>query len=302
MLVYHGLMIFTILSKATFSTKHCKYVRPTTTTILECPYRSEGEDVVQWLYSNSTNRTFLTISDNNDINNIFMSNHSFVILSNRTDGGFYDLQISNVTTADEGIYRCTYRNETIHQPEIVLCLMRAPDNWTVINMSSNNTIYGVEDEKLTLACVSKGGKPIGNISWHNGTKMLASSNENMEWSNCSFILNRYHDGQILNCSVQHDMLDSPRNIPVKLNVQWQARIPRSIKNSDRLNVLPMIIYIIVCSCVVVVVGISTKIYSCIKADKVKIVHKKEQKLKPVTLEDVQNITEQEYDGYTEIDL
>lgn len=45
----------------------------------------------------------------------------------------------------------------------------------------------------------------------------------------------------------------------------QARIPRSIKNSDRLNVLPMIIYIIVCSCVVVVVGISTKIYSCIKA-------------------------------------
>ena len=45
-----------------------------------------------------------------------------------------------------------------------------------------------------------------------------------------------------------------------------ARIPRSIENSnDRVNVLPMIIYIIVCSCMVLVVGISTRIYSCIKA-------------------------------------
>ena len=88
-----------------------------------------------------------------------------------------------------------------------------------MNMSSNNTIYGVENEELTLACFSKGGKPIGNISWHNGTKMLASSNENTEWLNFSFILNRYHDGQVLNCSVQHDMLDFPLNIPVKLNVQ-----------------------------------------------------------------------------------
>ena len=95
----------------------------------------------------------------------------------------------------------------------------APDNLTVMNLSSNNTIYGVENEELTLACFSKGGKPIGNISWHNGSKMLASSNENTEWSNISFILNRYHDDQILNCSVQHDMLDSPLNIPVKLNVQ-----------------------------------------------------------------------------------
>jgi len=105
---------------ATFSTKHCKYVRPTKTIILECP---QNGNVVEWLYSNNTNETFHTISQNEEISKQFGS----VIIRNRTGDGSYDLQINNATTADEGIYRCTSENETIHKTvltDVVLCLMR----------------------------------------------------------------------------------------------------------------------------------------------------------------------------------
>ena len=46
----------------------------------------------------------------------------------------------------------------------------------------------------------------------------------------------------------------------------EARIPPSIENSnDGVSVLPMIIYISVCSCVVLAVGKLTRMYYCIKA-------------------------------------
>ena len=105
---------------ATFSTKHCEYVKPTKTIILECP---QNGNVVEWLYRNNTNGKFLTIFQNSVVNPEFGS----VTIRNITGGGFYHLQINNATTADEGIYRCTSRNETTNKPivtDVVLCLMR----------------------------------------------------------------------------------------------------------------------------------------------------------------------------------
>jgi len=124
--IFHSHIIQSILSAA-FSTKHHKYVRPTNTIILECPYRSQEGNVVQWLYSNSTNGTFLTISNNEVISPQYGSDHSFVIIKNITGGGVYDLQISNVTTANEGIYRCSSQNKTTNKPvqtDLVLRMIR----------------------------------------------------------------------------------------------------------------------------------------------------------------------------------
>ena len=124
--IFHSHIMQSILSAA-FSTKHHKYARPTNTIILECPYRSLKGNDVHWSYTNSTNIAFITISNGETINPYIGFNDSFVILRNRTDGGVYDLQISNVTTANEGIYRCAYQNETTNKPvqtDFVLRMMR----------------------------------------------------------------------------------------------------------------------------------------------------------------------------------
>ena len=75
------------------------------TVTLKCPY---GLD---WEFSIFSEKLiFSKIADGNSINPTFRNSVRYHIKSD-VETGNYDLQISNVTSDDDGVYRCTYVKE-----------------------------------------------------------------------------------------------------------------------------------------------------------------------------------------------
>ena len=80
------------------------------TVTLKCPYG------LTWEYSNFSEKLiFSKIADRNLIDPTLRKSVRYHIKSD-VETGNYDLQISNVTSDDDGVYRCTYvkENKTGH--------------------------------------------------------------------------------------------------------------------------------------------------------------------------------------------
>lgn len=85
-------------------------------------------------------------------------------------------------------------------------------------MTEENRILGNENENLTLACYTLGGIPRGKTSWYHGGKKLTMNKNDSEWAYYPLILNRKHNKQIYTCIAIHDMLETPLNQSVKLDI------------------------------------------------------------------------------------
>lgn len=86
------------------------------------------------------------------------------------------------------------------------------------NITEKNTIIGKENEILTLICYTEGGIPSGKTIWYHGTKKVAMNKDDNETAYYSFTLNRNHNGQIYTCKAEHDMLSSPLNQTITLDI------------------------------------------------------------------------------------
>ena len=76
------------------------------TVTLKCPYG------VAWEFSIFSGKlNFSNIADRNFIDSTFRNSVRYHIKSDIETTGNYDLQISNVTSDDDGVYRCTYVKE-----------------------------------------------------------------------------------------------------------------------------------------------------------------------------------------------
>lgn len=85
-------------------------------------------------------------------------------------------------------------------------------------MTERNTIIGKENENLTLACYTLGGIPRGKTNWYHGKKKLTINKDDNETAYYSLMLNRNHNKQIYTCIAEHDMLKTPLEQSIKLNI------------------------------------------------------------------------------------
>ncbi|XP_052065353.1 cell adhesion molecule 2-like [Mytilus californianus] len=149
-----------------------------------------------------------------------------------TDGDTYNLQIVNATNFTEGQYRCLANFTT--EPDCVhyfdLLLKAPPSELRVINMTEKNTIIGKENENLTLACYTLGGIPRGKTIWNHGKKKLMTNKDNNETAFYSLTLNRNHNKQIYTCIAEHDMLRTPLNQSIKLDILYYPRLQFVLPN------------------------------------------------------------------------
>lgn len=88
----------------------------------------------------------------------------------------------------------------------------------VVNMTKENRIVGKENENLTLGCYTLGGIPRGKIIWYYGKKKLTMNNDDSEWAYYSFTLNKNNNEQIYTCIAEHDMLKTPLEQSIKLDI------------------------------------------------------------------------------------
>ncbi|CAC5395218.1 unnamed protein product [Mytilus coruscus] len=87
-------------------------------------------------------------------------------------------------------------------------------------MTEKNRLVGNENENLTLACYTLGGIPRSKIIWYHGKKKLTMNKDDSKMAYYSLILKRNHNEQIYTCIAEHDMLRTPLNQSIKLNILY----------------------------------------------------------------------------------
>ncbi|CAC5421670.1 NCAM [Mytilus coruscus] len=196
------------------------YLRPGDNTTLKCPH-STGD--VQWLFTAKIAKNtppIVTVSENKIISPSFEFRENFNITR---ESEKYYLIINNATKHLEGTYRCCSNNSSEKSDKFELRLKEAPFNVTVMN-TINGTVQGKENENLTLGCYTLGGIPRGRTIWYHEKENLTMIEDDNEWANFSIIARKEHNGSIYTCVVQHDMLTSPLNRSVNLDILYSPRI------------------------------------------------------------------------------
>ncbi|CAC5412798.1 ROBO1 [Mytilus coruscus] len=68
------------------------------------------------------------------------------------------------------------------------------------------------------------GIPRSKIIWYHGKKKLTMNKDDSEMAYYSLILNRNHNEQIYTCIAEHDMLRTPLNQSITLNILYHPRV------------------------------------------------------------------------------
>ncbi|XP_066288970.1 kin of IRRE-like protein 3 [Branchiostoma lanceolatum] len=141
------------------------------TVTLYCAFNGlTPSEVVNWYWYNpETDDKLYHISARGRVASEF-SRHSIVGSSRR---GEYNLRIRDVQPGDEGNYRCsvfTVRDAGDARLTVVDALASPP------SIAGNRKLYNVGEE-LRLKCRSEGGKPLAQLRWYNGTKLLKPTEE-----------------------------------------------------------------------------------------------------------------------------
>ncbi|CAC5378739.1 CADM2 [Mytilus coruscus] len=161
------------------------YLSPGDDTTLNC---SHSTGVVHWMFT-PKNTSFVTVSENKIISPALEFKENFNI---NHESEKYHLIINNATKHLEGTYWCC----------------------------SNNSCEKGDKFELRL----KGGIPRGRTIWYHEKENLTMIEDDNEWANFSIIARKEHNGSIYTCVVQHDMLTSPLNRSVKLDILYSPRI------------------------------------------------------------------------------
>ncbi|XP_063399682.1 uncharacterized protein LOC134684324 [Mytilus trossulus] len=136
------------------------YVKENSTTILECPFKSISGSISWIRYARKDDRNEVIV-DNRNIN----PNIKHIKGVGDQTIGEYHLILSQITKADEKIYKCvSVIDNTPHEAEISVRLSTPKDEIQIMNVTESNTIVAVSGLCLTLKCISV-HQPSSNISW-----------------------------------------------------------------------------------------------------------------------------------------
>ncbi|CAC5380187.1 unnamed protein product [Mytilus coruscus] len=133
--------------------------------------------------------------------------------------GMCHLQIKNFSTANDGIYQCTYfRPGSINIQRYNVFSKKPPTDLTIVNASEKNIIFGKEEVRMGLKCTVKTGVPAATLVWRK--QDLTVSNGSRGSLLYQFTLTRFDHIQSITCYAFSDLLTSPLSQTIYLDIQY----------------------------------------------------------------------------------
>ncbi|XP_063411438.1 hemicentin-1-like [Mytilus trossulus] len=194
------------------------------TIVLNCTCFSEdksawsGPSGLQVMVNDTTLTGYangLEINPNLPITNV-------VIYGNYTIGMCH-LKISNFSTANNGIYECSYiHSDILHIQRFNVFSKKPPTNLKIVKTSGNNIIYGKEGVRIELKCTVKNGIPAATLIWSK--EDLTVSNGSSDTLLYQFTPTRFDHMQNITCYINSDLLTSPLSETIKLDIQYRPHL------------------------------------------------------------------------------
>ncbi|CAG2219684.1 unnamed protein product [Mytilus edulis] len=182
---------------------------------------------------NNTDYTICSHRKKNKVEeNTIMENLEFgpgyenrVKLTNKRSAGEYCLTIINVSSQDEGFYRCYTENQNSIL-QFNLSIEAAPDDLVILNRTTDKIITETEGQMLNLTCQAIGGNTKGKIYWRNVSDFEPHFTEVDAWpfAYLHFAADYKHNKMNLSCVVEHDMLSAQMVASVVLNIRYKPKI------------------------------------------------------------------------------
>ncbi|CAC5418999.1 unnamed protein product [Mytilus coruscus] len=187
-----------------------------------------------WSYLKTIKSAEITLTDDTIVNPIYKAK---VNLTGNRYLGEYFLKIINVSSQDEGNYRCYQRGHEISIVQVNLHIEVAPNDLLILNQQTDGIINGTEGQMLNITCQVRGGNTKGNISWINVTDVLANFTEFIEWPfvYLNFTTDYKQHGKNLTCGVAHALLGGQKEVSVKLNILYRPKISIKRHSVDELT-------------------------------------------------------------------
>ncbi|CAC5393277.1 unnamed protein product [Mytilus coruscus] len=168
---------------------------------------------------------FRTYSDRTAIDQRLPNAHRLEIIGNISLGE-YNLHISNVSSEDEGSYRCSVADRVAKETNVFLQMKVPPSNITV-NGENRGVLYGQEGHQLDLNCSVESGIPEESIVWYNSSLLLGSGGpRTFIWS---IVPKRYDHERTFTCIVNSSVLRVSLNKSIMLDIKYKPYTTISVK-------------------------------------------------------------------------
>ncbi|CAC5383203.1 unnamed protein product [Mytilus coruscus] len=164
-------------------------------------------------------KTLIVQADGEIINPAIPNMNRLKIVGNITKGD-YNLQIQNVSSSDEGIYKCSQRvtGISVKEHRIVLKLKVKPKNVKILH-SENGVIKGEEGKVLNLTCSVESGIPPETITWYNVSSRLKYGGQ----GNLTIRIKttKFHHTKMYSCKIEADTLLTPIQKNITLDIKYK---------------------------------------------------------------------------------
>ncbi|CAC5411486.1 NCAM [Mytilus coruscus] len=161
----------------------------------------------------------ITLDTNGEIINPAIPNMNRLKVVGNITKGDYNLQIQNVSSSDEGIYKCSQRvtGISVKEHRIVLKLKVKPKNDKILH-SENGVIKGEEGKVLNLTCSVESGIPLETITLYNVSSRLKCGGPGILTIRIKTTIFFYH-AKMYSCKVEADTLLTPIQKNITLDIK-----------------------------------------------------------------------------------
>ncbi|VDI29170.1 Hypothetical predicted protein, partial [Mytilus galloprovincialis] len=197
-----------------------KYVSRGRSIVLECQVDSNSKAI--WDGPNGENGS-IVYADGSMINPK-LSNKRKLKLVGSMDNREYNMEIRNISTREEGVYRCSQRNlinRTTRATFVLLLIQVEPKN-PQIHGKINGKLDGQEGVHLQLLCTVTSGIPNETITWYNVSSKIDKGGPAI--LNTTITPSRYDHKKKYICSINHTSLQKPLQEIVTLDIKYPPDI------------------------------------------------------------------------------
>ncbi|CAC5372541.1 CADM1 [Mytilus coruscus] len=178
--------------------------------------------------------SLVTYSDRFFINPNLPNAHKLKITENISTGK-YDLQISNASLNEEGLYRCSdLTTWKLPKENYVQLKIKVPPRNISINDADTGVLHGTENHFLVLRCSVNSGVPKETIMWFNNSLLLGIGGPGTFELN--IIPQKYDHGRFYTCIINSSALINFLQQTVKLDIKYKPYVTvRKAKDYIRIN-------------------------------------------------------------------